>query len=336
MIGDVSVTVGSCVGVGFLSGKEAQIFWGNGASIAVFAVIFAICTFAIREFCRATHTATVGEMSAMFAKGATVWQAAIAFCSFVCIVTALAGTEQCLGALLGAPPLPAYAFVAALFAALLSRAGIKALKIADTLSLLLAGAMLAALFAKGGGNSAEIAIPVWQPAVYAVFSVTMTLGTSAKLGAECSQRDNATASLLSALVIAALMCAALPLCNFNAELPALGGLDLPMRAFVSITLLLSAVTGLAANVLPVTELLGDVIPDGTLRIIVIFGFALALSVFGFDFALRAGYSAVAAVGVITVIAAIRGGRRGVEHPTRLTQINRKGRDSLDKAWRPRR
>ena len=68
MIGDVSVTVGSCVGVGFLSGKEAQIFWGNGASIAVFAVIFAICTFAIREFCRATHTASVG-VNAPFVTG---------------------------------------------------------------------------------------------------------------------------------------------------------------------------------------------------------------------------------------------------------------------------
>ncbi len=305
ILGDVAVTVGCCVGVGFLSGKEAQFFWGNDASIALFTAVFALTTFLIREYCRTTQFATVGEMSKMFKRGAGIWEWAIAFCSFVCSVTVLAGAEQCLAQLLGALPLPVFAFVAAACAGILSRASIKTLKIVNTLALLLAAALLIALFAEGKASQGNSTVPPWRPAVYALFSVTMTLGVSARLGKDCSQRENAVVSVVSAGLVAMLMFAVLPLCNFDAELPTLDKLGLPMRLFAALALLLSSVTGLAVNVLPVSELLTSVIPDKTLCIVLIFGLALALSMFGFDFALRFGYAAVAAVGAATVFTATK-------------------------------
>lgn len=303
-VGDVAVTVGGIVGVGFLSGKEAQLYWSSGSSIVIFAALFAVTTLSVRELCRVSGAATVSKMGeALFGRRGGVWQYAIVFCSFVCIVTVLAGVDQCLSVLFVPLSLPVYAFVAAFVAALLARSDLRVLKTANVISLLIVAAFVVALYAtQQKGTKADISPSA--PIVYALFSVTMTLGASAKLGKNCTAKANLLVSAVSALVAGALMFALLPLCDFRASLPTLGNVS-ELRTFCAVTLLLCSATGLAANVLPVTEMVKEVVPDETLCIVLIFGVALAFSMFGFDFAMRIGYVAVACVGALTVIAAIK-------------------------------
>lgn len=302
----MAITAGVTVGVGFLSGKEAQLFWGSGVNVVLFGVSFALCTLVVREFCRASHAQTVGKTCAqLLGKGATALQTAIAFCSFVCVVTVLAGANECICTLFGIDlPLPAFAFVTAIGAALLCKAKVAVVKVANVISLLLAAILLIFLYAKGtAGKFAPP--PLWQPALYALFSVTMSLGASAKLSQNCTAKENVCVSVFAAALICALMAAILPLCNFDASLPTLYDLNLPVKIFAAIALLLSSVTGLTANVLPIAELLKSVLPDETLCLVLIFGFALALSMFGFDFAVRVGYVVVALVGLFVVATATK-------------------------------
>ncbi len=306
LFADAALTAGCCIGVGFLSGKEAQLYWGNAKSAVTFAAAFAAATFVVREFCGKTHSATVGQTCArLLSKGAEGLRAAIVFCSFACAVTALAGVEACFRELFGAPlPFPTAAFAAAAVAAVLRKAKLKVFKAVNVLSLALAGATIGALFVRGAETS-TLNTPAANTFVYALFSVTVTFGVSAKLSQNCTAWENATVSVLSALIVGALMIAVLRLCDFSASTPVLRNLSLPLKILAAAAILLSSVTGLVANVVPVTEMLNDVLGDETLCTLLTLSVALALSMFGLDFALRAGYAAVAAVGLFTLVLAIK-------------------------------
>lgn len=310
----MAVTVGCCVGVGFLSGKEAQLFVGSYLNAALFALVFGGASFAVREFCRKRHCPTVEDMGRQLpcARGAFAW--VVAFCSFVCMCTVTAGLN-CLSELCGfGLGVPLFAFVGALAAAMVCRGGLRLLKAANLLSLAMAAVLLVALLCGGRGGSSMPSVPCHRPAVYALFSVTASLGVSTRLGAQSSAKQNAICSFGSALIAALLMCLVLQSCG-TGELPTLSGIEGWLKPFAVATLLLCGATGLAANALPVTQLLQDVLPDATLCALLVFGMALALSLLGLELAMRIGYAAIAAVGALTVLLiALAPARSGCSRP----------------------
>ena len=307
LMGDVAVAVGCCIGVGFLSGKEAQVFFGNIINVVIFAVFFFAISFALREYCRANACSTVDKLSgSLFGKASKVFNLGIALCSFVCIVTVLAGVEQCLSTLFYISKLPLYAFVAALIAALLLQRDMKALKYANFVSIVMAIILIVILlFTRTSTNTDSLQIPIYKPVIYALFSVTMSMGVLTRLASESNAKHNVIASILASVITATLMAAVLPLCASNASLPTLANISNPaMLAYAIVTLLLAAVTGIVANAYPIVQELKSIVPDNTICNALIFGLALAFSMFGFDFAVKFGYLLVSAFGAVIIVLAI--------------------------------
>ena len=309
LLGDVAVAVGCCIGVGFLSGKEAQVFFGNKVNVLIFAVIFFVVTFVTREFCRKKSCNTIDQLSAkMFGKYSTVCNVGIAFCSFVCIVTVLAGVEQGLNQMFYLGKLPLYAFATAFIAAILLKFGLKALKIANSVSIVMATVLLIVLACTNKHqNVTNTQAPLYQPIVYALFSVTMSLAVITQLASDSTKKENLIASILAAAILAVFTIVLLPLCDMSQNLPTLGNISHPILIFYTIlTLLLSAITGVVANAYPIIEQLNTVTKDETLNCALIFLAALTFSMFGFDFAVKFGYLLVSVVGaVIVTIAAVK-------------------------------
>ncbi len=300
VVGDIAVTAGCCVGVGFLSGKEAQNFFPDAKCVIVFAVCFALGNFALREFCRENRCDGVKSLCAGLGGKGNALNVALVMCSFVCLVTVLAGVDSCLSQLCGEHNLPVFGFAAAVMAAILTKCPLAALKGANALSLVLAAAMLAALSQK---TCAPPLVPIASPAVYALFSVTMSLGLTAQLGSQCTTKQNLAVSVASAAAVALLMLAVLPLCDFGCDLPTLSDASGWVKILSAAAILLCSVTGLTANALPVVEFAEEFVQDKTLAIMTVFGLALTFGMFGFDFAVRWGYPLVALAGAAIVIAA---------------------------------
>ena len=304
---DVAVTVGCCVGVGFISGKEAQVFFGNKFNVAIFCFVFFAINFAVRELCRKHHCENVHKLNAQLFRHPTLFDTLITLCSFVCIVTVLAGVEQCLSSILNlSNKLPLYAFAAAVISSLLLSKGMSALKIVNVIAVSLAIVLIFLLFALRSDNTAEnLQVPLYQPVVYALFSLTMSLGVVTRLATESTQKDNFVATLLSSVILSVLMLIVLPTCNFSNAMPTLDEItNKYLLAFALLTLLLSAVTGIIANAYPIVQYLNGVIGDKTLCCAVTFGFALAFSMFGFDFAVKVGYGLVSAMGAAVFILSV--------------------------------
>ncbi|MCH5159223.1 MAG: hypothetical protein J1F66_00045 [Clostridiales bacterium] len=301
---DVAVTVGCCVGVGFISGKEAQVFFGNRFNAIIFCVVFFVVNFAVREYCRKHRCDDVHSLNVSLWRHPTLFDTLIALCSFVCIVTVLAGVEQCLGSIFNlGSKLPLYAFFAALIASLLLNKGMSALKVANVVAVLMAIALIAVLFATRKGDYVEdLQVPLYQPILYALFSLTMSLGVVTKLAVDSSKKENLISTLLSSVILTALMLMVLPTCKFNAAMPTIGGItNVFLLGFALVTLLISAVTGIIANAYPIAQYLYSVIPDKTLCCAITFGFALAFSMFGFDFAVKVGYLLVSVMGALIFV-----------------------------------
>ena len=306
-MGDIAVAVGCCIGVGFLSGKEAQVFFGNIFNVIIFAVAFFVANYTLREYCRLNECSTVGKLSdSLFARGATFFNTGIALSSFVCIVTVLAGVEQCLSSMFYLSKLPLYAFAASVLACLLLGRDMKAMKYANALSVVMAIVLIIILSVTNKAEHVDdLQVPMYQPIKYALFSVTMSLGVTTKLATDSSKSRNIIASVLASVITATLMAVVLPLCNVSADFPALSNISHPMLLFFAIiTLLLSAVTGIVANAYPVVQQIKSLVPDTTIRNALMFGVALAFSMFGFDFAVKIGYLIVSIFGAVIVLLTI--------------------------------
>ena len=327
---DVAVTVGCCVGVGFISGKEAQVFFGNKLNAIIFCVVFFLVNFAVREHCRKQRCKDLHQLNKSLWKRPTLFDALITLCSFVCIVTVLAGVEQCLGSIFNlGGKLPLYAFAAALISSLLLSKGMTALKVVNVIAFGMAIVLIALLcVGKTDSYVENLQVPLYQPVVYALFSLTMSLGVISKLGADSTKKDNLIATLLSAVILTALMLLILPTCNFHNAMPTIDGItNKYLLGFALLTLLLSAVTGIVANGFPIVHYLQGVIDDETLCCALIFGFALAFSMFGFDFAVKVGYVLVSAMGALifvnSVIKQLRKRRNGVSKAALNEKKNKK-------------
>ncbi|MCH5156321.1 MAG: hypothetical protein J1G02_00415 [Clostridiales bacterium] len=303
LLGDVAVTVGCCIGVGFLSGKEAQVFFGNVFNVAIFAVVFFVANLALREYCRMHRCDTVGRLSSsLFGKVSKVCNVGIALCSFVCIVTVLAGVEQCLSSMFYLSKLPLYAFVTALIATLLLRRDIKALKYANFVAIVMAVILIILLCHNSHECVDNLQVPIYQPIIYALFSITMSLGVTTQLAGKASRNHNVLSAAIASVIVASMMIVMLRLSNSNVQLPALNNITSPiLLAYAVVTLLLSAVTGIVANAYPIVQELKSLITDDTVCNALIFGTALAFSMFGFDFAVKFGYMLVSAFGLAVVV-----------------------------------
>ena len=139
VLSDGATVAGCCIGVGFLSGKEAQLFWGNFAGIGIFALCFFVANTILRRFCYQKNCKNVADLlHACFPKTAGVFLTLFLTCSFVCIVTMLAGVQDCAASFFHTP-LPLFSVAVAVISPLLLKKGLASFKILNSPSLLLSG-----------------------------------------------------------------------------------------------------------------------------------------------------------------------------------------------------
>lgn len=304
-VADVSVIVGSAVGVGLISGKEAQVFIGSIPNSLIFAAaIFAVLS-VFREFCRKYAVNNVSTLATTcFGRFAAAFNAALSACAFVCVVTCLAGVEQCLSDMLYLSNFPLYAIAVAALSAVVMSKGISALKICNVVSLI----MTAALFIALAFTSAPTLLPAvpkfYMPVIYALFTFTMSLSLSCRFGAKSSKRQNVARSAVSAVVLAAALTVVVGLSDFSKPLPALSGIQSPLlKAYAVLTIALTSMCGIVGCALPVCEFVDGIICDKTLSSMCVFFLACAFSMFGFDFLVKYGYLFVASIGFAVVLSA---------------------------------
>lgn len=298
---DAATVAGCCVGVGFLSGKEAQVFFGGFANVAIFAVCFFALNIFLRCFCRVHRCFDVASVAKLcFGRFAGVFTLLFLLCSFVCVVTMLAGVESCLGG--NELKLPAYGIAVALISAFILKKGLRALKILNVAAIVLALAYLVAVACISKNSFSNAPTSVAQPVKYALFSVTMSVGVLAPLS-DTTKKGNIAATAIATCALCALIVFVLWIADFSLDMPIFGKTDnVLLNVLGAITAILATVTGVVANTLPITQCIGDVFEDDTLCYTCIFCIALALSMFGFDFALTYGYLFVALVGIVLTIA----------------------------------
>ena len=301
-ISDVAVVVGSAVGVGLISGKETQLFVGSVANAAVFVAVFCLVSIAVREFCRVNGCDTLaGLTQACFRRGGKALSFVLAMCSFVCVVSILAGVEQCLSDILYLSRFPLYSVAVAAIAAVVMLKGMRALKVANVLSVLSALVLLAILFARNASHGAIAAPKPHMPVAYALFTVTMSLSVVCRLGSNASRGGNIVRSVISAAILAALLIVTTIISDFTQPLPTLSGIANPaLKAYAVIVLAFAAMCSLVSCAYPVVEEVDSVVGDSTVSSALVFGVATSFSMFGFDFILTYGYVFVAVVGAAMV------------------------------------
>lgn len=298
---DAATVAGCCIGVGFVSGKEQQLFFGNVANVVLFSLLFLGLNTLVREFARKNGCFDVDTLFAScFGKSAGVFATLFYLCCFVCVVTMLAGVENCLKSFLWEAPLPLYGAVCAAISAVVLKKGLKALKILNMVSvaLTLAYFVLIGIFTQSSYLPVEVS-PI-EPVKYALFSLTMSLGVLTPLS-NTKKKNNITATAVATLCLSLLIVAVLFLGDFSLELPMIGKTNsLALNLFGALCMVLATVTGVVANALPATRCVSSLFEDDSLCFACFFGLALALSMFGFDFALKYGYLFVAVVGTLLI------------------------------------
>ncbi len=300
---DSCTVVGATVGVGFLSGKEAQTFLGGYVNVAVFAICFFTFNIVLRQFCFKNGCGNAASFSRVcFGKSSTLFLVALCLCNFVCAVSVLAGLQSCLEQLFFATKLPIFAFAAALAAAFVLKFGLKTFKILNVFSIVMALAYLFCIvfFTPNNGTGAMVG---WaQPLVYSLFSATVSLGVLTPLSQNGKQ--NVAATALATVLLCALMCTVVFAADFSLNLPIFGKTDsAALNVFGAIALFLAAITGVVANTLPIVQCVNLALEDSALSTMCVLCLAAAFSMFGFDFALRYGYVPVALVGAVSVATA---------------------------------
>lgn len=321
---DCATVVGSCVGVGFISGKEAQVYFGNFGNVVVFAVAFFLLCFVLRRFCAKNNCCTVVQLFRLcFGKFHAIFLALFCCCCVICMSTLLAGVESCLQTVFFFVNFPCYSFVAALFAAFFLRKGLKTLKVLNAISVVLTCLFLvfSCIFLRGSTNTEQV--PTQMPLVYALFSVTTSLGVIVPLS-NGSAVKNLVLSAVSAVVFGLLFVVALIVSDFSLPMPLLGrSNNVVFNIFSAIAVFVGVVCGVTANATPIFQCVSDVFQDDAFCSVTLFSVAWALSLFGFDFALRFGYIAVAFFGITVIVATFlprRTLRRSTAQPFAATQL----------------
>ncbi len=300
---DCATVVGSCVGVGFISGKEAEIYFGSFFNVPIFACSFFLLCFVVRRFCAKKRCYnTVQLFQSCFGRFHSVFLALFCFCCVVCMSTLLAGADSCLQSLLWQVNFPCYSFAIAIFAALILKKGFKTLKILNALSLVLILFYLVLLLIFCPKTNSFNRVHAGMPMVYAMFSTTTSLGVIVPLS-KGSVKRNFWLSVVAAVTLSLLAIIVLCLCDFSLPMPLLGRNDNVFVNFVAVlAVVVCVVCGVVANATPVFDCVRDVFCDDAFCCVTLFLLAWALSLFGFDFALRYGYFIVAFLCIILIFA----------------------------------
>lgn len=308
VISDIAVVAGCFVGIGFLSGKEAQTFVGNYANATIFAAVFCAANYIIREFCRRNNCGDTATLSRrLWGKFSGTFDTALCLCCFVCIVTVLAGIEQCLSQLLYICKIPLYSIAAAAIGVFVLRRGMSALKTANGVGIVCAIVLIIILYVTRRDDfTQQYDVPSADKSViYALFTTTASLGVLTQLSAQSNAKQNVICAVGAAALLLLLTIIIMPLCNCGGNLPTLDGItNRYIKIYAMITLLICGVTGTVANAYPIVKQLHSVIPDDSLCAFMVYISAAAFGMFGFDFAVKAGYFCVSIMGAITVISII--------------------------------
>lgn len=306
VISDGCTVAGCSLGVGFLCGKEAQVFVGNFANAAIFALCFFVATLLLRNFCLQKKCfCTRAFCESCFCGLKNVFYALFCACCFVCAVTALSALQQVLQSFLFQTSLPLFSVAAALLSAAVLKSGMKTLKILNVVSVALCVlyVVFVAICAKTPCQQLNVAPS--KPVKYAFFSVTVSLAVLAPLS-KTSAKQNFWASLLATAILGGLTCAIICFADFSLQTPFFVPNNLPLQIFGAVALLIATVTGVVANALPVVQSAVGVLEDKTLSLLCVFCLAVVFSTLGFDFILDYGYLFVAAVGVcVTLFVAVQ-------------------------------
>lgn len=297
-------TVAGCsLGVGFLCGKEAQVFVGNFANTAIFASCFFVSTLLVRNFCLQKRSfCTESFCNVCFGGAKSIFYALFCACCFVCAVTALSALQHCLQSFLFQTSLPFFSVVAALISAAVLKSGMKTLKILNVISVALSLLYVVFVAICAKNPCKQLYVAPSKSVKYAFFSVTVSLAVLAPLS-KTSAKQNFWATLLATAILGGLTCAIICFADFSLQTPFFVPNSLPLKIFGAITLLIATVTGVVANALPVVQIAVGIVEDKTLGVLCVFCLAVAFSTFGFDFILDYGYLFVAAVGVCVTISA---------------------------------
>ena len=303
---DIAVTVGCVVGIGFISGKEAQTFWSDRQSVALFAVAFALSTYLLREFCRKNNCNNLEKFCCCaLPKGHVLLQISLLLANFICIVTMLAGVNDCLCTLLNTVKTPIFAIISATMCVIVLCKSGKSVKLVNILALIVVVILVICVKLSNIGVHADKHTTLILPLCYCAFCLATSLGVTTAMGAESSRKQNAVVSVGSALIIAVLMWLIQTSCDYNQPLPALGklyGISIWLAVIAGV---LATLTGIVANAIPLLQATSDLLDDKVVQCVVLFVTAVAFSLFGFDFVLTVGYLAVSVIGFAIMISVTR-------------------------------
>lgn len=300
---DVAVATGAAVGVGLISGKEAEVFVGTPLNTVVFFVCFSFIFALYREFCRKNDCSRLDDVTRVcFKKASAPFTFALSLCSFVCVTTCLAGAEQCLSDVIYLSRFPLYAIAVAAMCAIVLLKGMSTLTLCNGVSVLMSIGLLIVLLAQGGSASGIASPPKpYMPIVYALFTLTMSVSVACKLGVRASAEQNVVRSVVSALLISVMLAVTTFVGDFSLPLPTLSAIEGGfLKVYAVLTVALASVSSIVGCAFPIVEQIDGVLRDKTVSVICVFGFAVAFSMFGFDFVITYGYLFVAAVGAVTV------------------------------------
>ncbi len=303
---DCATVVGSCIGVGFLSGKEAAAFFGNFTNVFIFAICFFAFCFVVRKACAACQCKTVLQLfSACFGRGKTIVAWLYCLCSLVCAATLLAGVDECFQLALGLPPLVCSVLIA-LCCLVVLRMCFAFFKVVNVVSVVLIAAYLLLIATLPKPDGGTVTVSKFSPVGYAAFSVATILGVLVSLG----QRQKGNCCLYSAICAAvfALLAALAVWCSdFSLSLPLFGrNNSLLLVVLGCLAVFFSVVASICANLMPVLQA-AEVVFGGNKNLLafLLVGLTCALSFLGFDFALKYGYAFVALFGFCVFVAATK-------------------------------
>ena len=326
------VGVSGCLGVGFVSGAEAKVFFADRRALLVFCVTYAASLFVFRVYASRCGAQTSTELVHSLPKkfGAVACRV-LTICGLMTCIAVCSGAAECLDYLFGTnlsvlhcvPICLAVCFVGG------KNGGVKIVSAVAVFACLvwlvvcfvasrLSGC--ADIFQNFAQTVAKLeVVPANNrpfgafvstfyrifvlPTAYALFSAVTSLSVQCKTcNGYFSVAKNAAVSLISAALTAFCVFVVCITANFAQNLPLLALSNGTVFKLVAVVCVEAcAVSCVSSNVIGVCEMLLPLVSDKTLRNLLIFLTILLLSPFRFDKVMTAVYFFVAFVGIVLLL-----------------------------------
>lgn len=294
---DCMAIVGCVVGIGFVTGKEAQVFVGNDNNIWVFVAIFGISTLVLRQFCTKWQlNSTQQFVTFAFGKVGAVLHLALLGCFFVCLVTTFATVQSSFEQLFDIR-FPLWSALVAVACGIILKGGIKSFRAISTMAFV--SVFVTFLFISPNKTAVGVQVNPILTVVYGLFSLTMALPVCCD--GEKSFAESAISVVIATAIVGIMLWWIGKIADFRLTLPVGGRLQGFGKACLCVTICLCGISGAIANALPVYQGLCDVVEDKILLRFLVVGLSWAFSCVGLDFLLKYGYLFVALVGLAIVL-----------------------------------